>query len=557
MPDITRSTIYLDVEDDITSIIGQLTKADNEEVALVVPKRSTVLQSAVNLKLLKKAAATSHKRPILVTEDAAINKIASRLDILTAANLRVEAVVPKSEQSKPPAIPSDVIEGEALDELAKPTEAKSTEKPAGPELASAAGAAAITAASEGKAKPTDQTESGTKKRRGIPNFDLFKKRVVLIVLGIVGFGFLIWWLFFSLPKANIVIEGVTAPLATSFDFTADTKASNPDNNNKVLPATTEQVNKTFTATFAATGQQNNGNKASGKVTMAAQNCSTPDTPSDVPAGTNLVANNLTYITQSDTSFVFKDISGGCINYESTSDTPITAQKGGSSYNTEDGTDFTVTGRSDVSASGSASAGTDKLQTVVQQLDINAAQKNLLDGNQDSVKKELAGQFSADLFVLNDSYKETVKQSTSAPAVGKEATTATLTLEVDYSESGVKKGDLTSLMKQIEQAQANGQNKQGLGVVDEGLAQAKITLKSSPSKTAQIFHIETTALLGPDINLDQLRNQLAGKKAGEAAQLIENYANVNNATVSLSPFWVTHVPNNPSKVTIQIKVPTGQ
>jgi len=50
---MNKDVIYIDVEDDITAIIGKIKASSEKIVALVPPKRVGVLQSAVNLRLLR------------------------------------------------------------------------------------------------------------------------------------------------------------------------------------------------------------------------------------------------------------------------------------------------------------------------------------------------------------------------------------------------------------------------------------------------------------------------------------------------------------------------
>ena len=59
---MSKAVIYIDTEDDITAIIDRVKESKSDIVALVPPKRIGVLQSIVNLKLLKRAAASSKKR---------------------------------------------------------------------------------------------------------------------------------------------------------------------------------------------------------------------------------------------------------------------------------------------------------------------------------------------------------------------------------------------------------------------------------------------------------------------------------------------------------------
>jgi hypothetical protein len=59
---MNKSNIYLEAEDDITSVIEKVKAAESNIVALVPTKRMPVLQSAVNLKLLKRESIASAKK---------------------------------------------------------------------------------------------------------------------------------------------------------------------------------------------------------------------------------------------------------------------------------------------------------------------------------------------------------------------------------------------------------------------------------------------------------------------------------------------------------------
>ena len=61
-----KETIYVDVDDEITSIIDKVQVAKGKVIALVLPKRAPVLQSIVNMKLLKRTADNAGKNLVLV-----------------------------------------------------------------------------------------------------------------------------------------------------------------------------------------------------------------------------------------------------------------------------------------------------------------------------------------------------------------------------------------------------------------------------------------------------------------------------------------------------------
>ena len=117
--DPKKDVIYVDIEDDITSVIEKVKTAKTPIVALVPPKRIGVLQSVVNLKLLKRAAATAKKRVVLITNDQALIGLAAGVAMPVAKNLQSRPELPSMTAAK--IDEDDVINGEELPvgELAK------------------------------------------------------------------------------------------------------------------------------------------------------------------------------------------------------------------------------------------------------------------------------------------------------------------------------------------------------------------------------------------------------------------------------------------------------
>src|ERR1051325_6917294 len=94
---MNKDVIYIDIEDDITAIIGKVKEASNKIVALVPPKRVGVLQSAVNLKLLQKAAKAADRRVVLITSDHSLMALAAGLSLPVARNLQSRPEIPKMD----------------------------------------------------------------------------------------------------------------------------------------------------------------------------------------------------------------------------------------------------------------------------------------------------------------------------------------------------------------------------------------------------------------------------------------------------------------------------
>ncbi len=74
-------TFYIDVDEEISSVIDRLKRSMAVDNYFVAPKRAIFLQSIVNLKLLKREADKMRKRVILVTQEEIVAAMASRSGI--------------------------------------------------------------------------------------------------------------------------------------------------------------------------------------------------------------------------------------------------------------------------------------------------------------------------------------------------------------------------------------------------------------------------------------------------------------------------------------------
>src|SRR5215468_4341500 len=89
-----KDTIYIDVDDEITAIIDKLRGSHEKIVALVLPKRATVFQSIVNMKLLKRTADEAKKHLVLITSEAGLMPLAGSVGLYVAKNLQSRPEIP-------------------------------------------------------------------------------------------------------------------------------------------------------------------------------------------------------------------------------------------------------------------------------------------------------------------------------------------------------------------------------------------------------------------------------------------------------------------------------
>src|SRR5947199_344112 len=89
-----KDTIYIDIDDEITGIIDKLRASNGKIVALVLPKRASVFQSIVNMKLLKRAADDSKKNLVLITSEAGLLPLAGAAGVHVAKTLTSKPEIP-------------------------------------------------------------------------------------------------------------------------------------------------------------------------------------------------------------------------------------------------------------------------------------------------------------------------------------------------------------------------------------------------------------------------------------------------------------------------------
>jgi hypothetical protein len=568
-----KDTIYVDIDDEITGIIDKLKVSQGKVVALVLPKRASVFQSIVNMKLLKRAADSSKKNLVLITGEAGLLPLAGAAGVHVAKTLSSKPEIPSAPQL------GDDTEEAVDEEDGEPADALADGDKTVGQLAGAAtppppadggvetlvlddddlppeAAAAVKPGPKSFDPPAKGKGKGKKnKKLHIPNFERFRLLLIiggLLLLLLVG-GFIFATI--SLPKATISIKTDATNVNANLTLNLSTGAKAIDQANSILPAKLASQQKTYTAQVPTTGQKNNGNKASGSVTMSEQTCGTiPNgAPADVPAGTGLSSNGQTYITQQDTQFSANP-SGhhqNCLTFDATSSTPITAQNPGASYNGATG--FSVAGRSDVSVtvSSAISGGTDNIVHIVNQNDVNNAKAKI--GTDSGIKQTVQSQLKGEgLYAIDATYTVGTPVVASNPNVGQVADSVTVTETVTYSEFGVKQDDLNALIDNNINTQIDTSKQ---SILDTGLSKGVYNVNTISATAAQLT-LSTKATAGPALNVNDIKQHAAGQHAGAIKSQLSSNPDVTSVTVKISPFWVGSAPKKTSRITVNIAKPTS-
>lgn len=559
---LAKQVIYVDVDDEITTVIDKVNATEAKVVALVLPKRAAVFQSVVNMKLLKRRADSAKKHLVLITSEAGLMPLAGMAGVHVAPTLQSKPEIPSAGNSQD--ADDDEEEASLDNDDFDPTQNSAT--PVGALAGGATGAAAARGSADDEVIELDNTDNGKKmaaasskptaspkkapkdKKLKIPNFFSFRKRLILAALALVLL--IVGWYFayFVMPKATVTIRTNSSDVDASLALTLDTAASAVDEKKLVLPAQSKQEQKANTGQTPATGQENKGEKATGPVTLSIACNKVSGSPPQVPAGTGISDNGLTFITQKTVELNKPSFSGGC---RFTGDTTVIAQKPGSNYNVKL-SKFKVAGFDDIEAESSAAmtGGTDNNVKVVQQSDIDGARQKLASSqDQTAIKRQLQERLEEDgLYALTSTFAAGTPNVTTSSNVGEEAETVTVTESTTYTMFGVKKDDLekvveTELRKKINTAEQD--------VLDNGLSAAKVSVETPGAGPQLKVDVAVTAVVGPKIDTDQLKQDIKGQKDGIVKDRIKQIDGVEDVEVKYSPFWVTKAPKA-EKITIQFE-----
>jgi len=573
-----KDTIYIDVDEEITGIIDKIQESDKKVVALVLPKRASVFQSIVNLKLLKRAAEKKSQNLVLITSEPSILPIAGAVGIHVA----------KTPHSKPeiPAHPDSVdqYEDESMHlDNGKEFDPKSSKEKAVGELAAASGVALTEekihkpedidetidisdesliddATGKGENEPSKFKKSKKNKKDKkdsslkVPDFNKFRK--ILIIGGIVFASIIVLFFLFGnlLNKATITIQTTTQPVNASITLNLDTAAKSLNTANSTVPAVAQSTQKSSSQSVPTTGQVNNGNKATGSVTITCSglSCCTLNSSGNypvIPSGTGLSSNGVSFVTQSSVQMSNSN-SHGCSATSGSAN--VIAVSGGANGNLPSNSSFTISGRdySSYSANNSSafSGGTDNMVNAVSQNDINAATQKIGSQDTSSVKTALENQLKqAGLVPIVGTFNTGTANTVASPTLGSAGNQVTVTQTVTYTMLGVQQSYLSQLVTNSVNQQINTSQQ---SIVDDGVSTAQYNVLQSNGTTAQVT-MQATASVGAKLDTSTIKQEVAGKKTADVESTIKSNPGVTDVTVKLSPFWVSSVPTDQKKIVINI------
>lgn len=563
--------IYLEIDEDITSAIDKLTKNTAENIQVVTAKRSTLFQSVINMKLLKKAAADNKKVLTLVTADRVATNLAGRIGVPVAERVGEPGRVPSVSGPSTSSNDEEIDGGVVGDNDAKKKAA------AAGVVGAAAGAAAASKAAEAAPSesasdpvsapspapsapskpsappsPAPQASSGAAKGakppkgKSVPNIGIMQKRFLWIAGGIFALLLLLGANFYF-TKAKVTLFAKGTQVNAGFKFTADPSIQSSNIDSATLAASQPTVKKTLKGNVTATGTKDNGTKAKG--TMTVYNRTNND--QKLVSGTRFQApDGKIFRSQSDITVPkaylqnFSPVAGSTT-------VEVLADQNGDGFNLGPAKySIPALGSDQIyGQGGQMSGGTTKTTKVITQGDVDKAKQAALDADKAEAQKSLKDKVDKDQVLLDASIQQKVDKVTANPEVGSEEPNGSVSVEVTYSALAVNKSDLSSLTKAQVQEQI-GPDKE---IYEDGSDSMQLTSAGEPSSNgAQSFNAKVAAFAGTKIDRDQLAKEMKGKKVGDAIEIGNQAPDVERTEIVVKPGWSTSMPGIVKHIEIEVK-----
>jgi hypothetical protein len=532
-----KSTLFIDTNDEITTIIAKLQDAEHDIVALVLPKRTNVFQSLVNTKLLKRAADAAGKKAVLVTSDETILPLAGLVGMYVAATPQSKPYLPAS----PDNTSDDGIDPKTpIGELAVAASALDDDTIDLAEMS----ALDVPGESEpvGKSKPSKKTK--------VPNFNSFRKR---LIIGVVALVLLIVVGVFArvvLPRAEIVLETTAQNYDQTIEFTAEAGQDSVDIDRLIAPATAQETTEEREARVTTTGERNTGDQASGTMTLT--NCINDGESKTVPSGTAFSSGNFTFISTAAVELdpaIFSGANCRSNEFGLSEDVPVRAENPGENHNLS-ARSYTSAINGILAFGSQMSGGTDQIVQVVSARDIATARQQLETELSQGVQEALAEDLrQAGLVPLPDTMTRGDIGATATPQENQEADEVTVRASATFRMLGVSNSDVRQLLEDSLQDEVDLDRQ---AILDDGLSSASVRVIEGEGDSVRV-RVRTIVAVGPDVDVDGLKEEIAGQKRSLTESALLAVPGVRDVQIDYSPFWVFSTPRNTSKIDMTVQL----
>ncbi len=560
-----KKILFVQIDEEITSVFGKLEKLPYKEIYLVVPKRAVLLQSVVNLKILKQKLEEIEKSIAIITNDPNGMKLAlqAELKVFDQWDLGAELSPDKEERDPNSALVKPIAATQNDVEESLPSRL--------PKKKSSIFEVVRDLKHKDKGFSLRSYIADMKKNRldrQPIHLTPGKKKWLVAFLTASALVFFVV-IYVALPGATIIIQPTADVVSKGLNITLETSPDSEDQKSLVAYPVETEVETTMT--HAATGIENQGSNASGTLTVY-----------NVSGAERVLIATTRFQTESGIVFRLQNevtVPAGSATNPGTLEVTVVADPvdaNGAAVGTrgniepsrfflpglrEDSRDE-LYGESTVAMTG----GTSEIITRVTEEDLQAAQIQLENAIKEEVlanlRKEVLSQGNSkglNLKLVEDSATlqfGAVDVQLPYELLGQEAETFEVSGTVSLAGVAYDSDALYALLKtQILAVETPG--KQVISVDKDSISMSVLEANVTADTykiTAQIqgveeYEIDTELEGGADLS-KKIKEHIAGKTIEEAEAYIQNLPEVNKVEIKVWPVWSPTIPSLPDNIKIK-------
>jgi len=518
--------IYLEVDEEITSVIERIKSCKGTKLGVVVPRGAMVLQSVVNLKLIEREAGKAKKKVALITSDKVGRSLALQVGVPVFDDAKqAEVAEPEARIAKAP-VSQDVIEINMSDEEenlpegvnvhyydGQPIKGEPVSKPANKPVKTE------------KANFASHRVSPSVTPKSIPEVSKKRRKIKIIASVIAIFiatvGLWVWFL-----RADVAVTVPADAYEASGDVTIDSTLIASDIEAGKVKGDSIETQDEFSKEVSATGIKKTGEKAKG--TLSFHNSAGVD--QNLVAQASVSSDDGKIFTLNSAITVPKatlDAGGGKV--QGRADGAVTAQESGTDYNMSSSTSYSISGNSFVSATGETSGGTSKEVKVVSASDIEQAKDQLIADAPKTMKDKLT-KLASGKYVLDSAIDYSAQDFSADKKVGDEATKFKVKTKVTAKTIVFAQDDLRQAVAKV--AQKKVPEGKSMLISDTDTIQPE--LKSMDiAKKEMVVSAKLLTHIGQAINTQGLAGKLRFKSVKGARAEVASQTGLNEDAVSIA------------------------
>jgi len=583
--------LYLEADEEITSVVDKLKGLESKSIGLVVPKGSNIAQSLVSLKLLKKEAQKQEKKIAIVTSDEVGQKLASQLDLVVYSDVKSgkpisvpDSEVPENETIEIDASKEEVIlEQEELPDEFKihryDDEQLAQAQAASPEGQTSQEQPAMSEKNlENDAKseaPAPQVikeihiEKTIEREKSEPNEDsgfvshavgtvedvrekvdphhleaerpiryeatpskskrpTVKKLWIVYSLSFVAILIIALGALLGFEKMTVSATIAADKIEKEVDVKVEKDRQTVDPEAAIIGGTQVAKEASLSRTFDSSGQKETGEKAKGNLTFKNES-GVDETIDGGNSVTSISGIGFTLDQKITVPKAQLNAAGDKVLGQTTG--AVTAKESGSSSNLSASTNYIASGHSKIAVSGATTGGTTKIIKVVTKTDIENAKRSLQDQGKDDLSKQVVP--SADQILLEGASNSELSDFTTDKNAGDESDKFTAKGKAKITAMLYKSTDLKQVVSFV--VEKNLPAGKGLLLSDADMLSAKV--KEADINIGKLTIVAgLKSFVGPKVDLSSLKKSWRLKSVKKIRDSLAAVEGVKVNSVVLSPAY---------------------